>query len=71
MEEAFWVSLSALSDPARWVEYSHPLVGSQTYPGIPGGDPDRHVVWGLTYRFVENFLAAVGQPLPGRQGEVA
>ena len=60
VEEAFWVSLSALSDPARQVEYSHPLVGSETYPGILVGDPDRHVVWGLTYRFVEKFLAVVG-----------
>jgi 8-oxo-dGTP pyrophosphatase MutT (NUDIX family) len=58
VEEAFWVSLSTLSDPLRRVEYSHPLVGATTYPGILVGDPDRHVVWGLTYRFVESFLAA-------------
>jgi 8-oxo-dGTP pyrophosphatase MutT (NUDIX family) len=60
VEEAFWVSLSALSDPARRVEYSHPLVGAETYPGILVGHPDRHVVWGLTYRFVEIFLAVAG-----------
>jgi len=60
VEEAFWVSLSALSDPARRVEYTHPLVGAETYPGILVGDPDRHVVWGLTYRFVEIFLGVVG-----------
>jgi 8-oxo-dGTP pyrophosphatase MutT (NUDIX family) len=66
VEEAFWVPLSVLSDPARRVEYSHPLMGSLTYPGILVGDPDRHVVWGLTYRFVENFLAVAGEPLPDR-----
>jgi hypothetical protein len=60
VEEAFWVSLSALSDPARRVEYSHPLVGAETYPGILVGHPDRHVVWGLTSRFVETFLAVAG-----------
>jgi len=60
VEEAFWVSLSALSDPARRVEYSHPLVGAETFPGILVGHPDRHVVWGLTYRFVEMFLAVAG-----------
>ena len=60
VEEAFWVSLSVLSDPARRVEYRHPLLGAEIYPGILVGDPDRHVVWGLTYRFVEIFLSAVG-----------
>jgi 8-oxo-dGTP pyrophosphatase MutT (NUDIX family) len=60
VEEAFWVSLSVLSDPARRVEYRHPLLGAEIFPGILVGDPDRHVVWGLTYRFVEIFLSAVG-----------
>jgi 8-oxo-dGTP pyrophosphatase MutT (NUDIX family) len=67
VEEAFWVPLAALSDPAQRVEYRHPLMGSVTYPGILVGDPDRHVVWGLTYRFVENFLAVAGEPLPDRR----
>jgi 8-oxo-dGTP pyrophosphatase MutT (NUDIX family) len=57
VDEGLWVSLSALADPARRVEYVHPLLGAETYPGILVGDPDRHVVWGLTYRFVESFLA--------------
>jgi len=61
VDEAFWVSLSTLTDPLRRVEYSYPLVGAVTYPGILVGDPDRHVVWGLTYRFVENFLAVTSQ----------
>jgi len=65
-EEAFWVSLSDLSDPARQVDYNHPLLPSETYPGILVGDPDRHVVWGLTYRFVEGFLAVAGTSLPPR-----
>ena len=65
VDEAFWVTLSALTDPVRQVEYTHPLIPDETYPGILVGDPDRHVVWGLTYRFVESFLAVTGQVLPG------
>jgi len=67
VEKAFWVSLEALSDPARRVEYRHPLLGAETYPGILVGDPDRHIVWGLTYRFVETFLSVAGRGLPSRR----
>jgi len=35
-------------------------------PGIRVGSADPHVVWGLTYRFLETFLALLGQPLPAR-----
>jgi hypothetical protein len=35
-------------------------MGAETYPGILVGDPDRHVVWGLTYRFVEMFRSVAG-----------
>jgi 8-oxo-dGTP pyrophosphatase MutT (NUDIX family) len=64
VEEAFWVSLSALTDPVRQVEYIHPLLPDETYPGILVGDPDKHVVWGLTYRFVETFLTVLDRDLP-------
>jgi hypothetical protein len=30
------------------------------------GGPERHVVWGLTYRFLEIFFEIVGEPLPNR-----
>jgi hypothetical protein len=45
------------------VEYPTPIGG---YPGILVGEPDRHVVWGLTYRFLEIFLDVLGRPLPER-----
>jgi hypothetical protein len=38
------------------------------YPGIVVGDPVRHVVWGLTYRFLEVFFEIVGRPLADRWG---
>jgi 8-oxo-dGTP pyrophosphatase MutT (NUDIX family) len=63
VEEALWVPLRSLLDPRHHVEYPTPWAG---YPGILVGTPDRHVVWGLTYRFLELFLARLGQPLPDR-----
>jgi len=67
VESAFWVPLPELLDPARHVDYrfGHEL-GSLTMPGIRVGSADPHVVWGLTYRFLETFLALLGQPLPAR-----
>jgi 8-oxo-dGTP pyrophosphatase MutT (NUDIX family) len=65
VETAFWVPLATLVDPRHHVEYPTPWAG---YPGIRVGDPERHVVWGLTYRFLEIFLARLGSPLPDRWG---
>jgi 8-oxo-dGTP pyrophosphatase MutT (NUDIX family) len=64
VEQAFWFPVRALLEPARHVPYTarSPL----EFPGILVGEPDRHVVWGLTYSFLEAFFAAVGNPLPDR-----
>ena len=54
---------------------SGPFVGTQNavrpdselrFPGILVGTPERHVVWGLTYRFLEVFFEIAGKPLPNR-----
>jgi 8-oxo-dGTP pyrophosphatase MutT (NUDIX family) len=63
VEDAFWVPIERLADPRHHVEYPTPWAG---YPGILVGQPERHVVWGLTYRFLEIFLARLGHPLPDR-----
>jgi 8-oxo-dGTP pyrophosphatase MutT (NUDIX family) len=63
VETALWVPLSRLVDPAQRVGYPTPI---GDYPGILVGEPDRHIVWGLTYRFLEIFLERVGVPLPER-----
>lgn len=63
VEETLWVPLADLVDPRHHVEYP---VASMGFPGIRVGDPERHVVWGLTYRFLETFLALLGSPLPDR-----
>lgn len=65
---AFWFPLEALRDDARHVEYALPVDGKLAFPGIRVGEAEPHVVWGLTYRFLEVFFAAVGRPLPDRWG---
>jgi 8-oxo-dGTP pyrophosphatase MutT (NUDIX family) len=66
VREAFWFPLASLSDPERRVEYPLPRSFGGPYPGILVGEPDRHVVWGLTYRFLEVFFEVIGRPLPQR-----
>jgi len=67
VQSAFWVPLHQLADPSRHVDYrfAHEL-GELSMPGIRVGEADPHVVWGLTYRFVEMFLSLLGRPLPMR-----
>lgn len=67
---AIWFPLQELLHPERHVDYSTPHVGDMTFPGILVGEPDRHVVWGLTYRFLDIFLATIERPLPDRWGDV-
>ena len=66
METAFWFPLPALLEAERHVTYPHATFESRALPGILVGDPDRHIVWGLTYRFLDVFLSAIGRPLPDR-----
>jgi len=65
VREAFWFPLSGLLDPERHVDYRVTRAWGR-FPGILVGEPERHVVWGLTYRFLEIFFDVVGRPLPRR-----
>ena len=65
--EALWVPVPWLWDPARHVD--HHYRGAGPYPGIQVSESAAHVVWGLTYRFVQNFLDVVGAPAPCRDGD--
>lgn len=65
VQEAFWFPLPALLDPDRHVDYPMKWAGRR-FPGIVVGHPERHIVWGLTYRFLEHLLEVVGHPLPHR-----
>jgi 8-oxo-dGTP pyrophosphatase MutT (NUDIX family) len=66
VEQAFWFPVPALLDVERHVEYEVTHGLDMRFPGILVGTPDRHVVWGLTYRFLEVFFEIVGHPLPNR-----
>ena len=65
VQQAFWFPLFDLQAPERHVPHTYP--GAEVeFPGILVGEPGRHVVWGLTYRFLEEFFSIVGAPLPSR-----
>jgi len=63
---ALWFPVQGLSDPERHVPYRTPAMREVDFPGLLVGEPDRHVVWGLTYRFVDIFMGAIERPLPDR-----
>lgn len=70
VREALWVPVPWLVDPARQTDREVRRAGaSLRFPAIVVGDPKRHVVWGLTYRFLEMLLGAAGAGLPGRWPE--
>ena len=56
--DIFWAPLALLRDESRRMDYLTPF-REEPYPGIHLG-PARHgadrILWGLTYRFVQNFL---------------
>jgi 8-oxo-dGTP pyrophosphatase MutT (NUDIX family) len=66
VEQAFWFPMPALRSAERHVEYVPEHGTESRFPGILVGEPERHVVWGLTYRFLEVFFEVVGKPLPNR-----
>jgi len=61
--EALWVPVPTLLDPARHVGHRY---GPGRWPGVCVGDPDRHVVWGLTYRLLEGLFGVMGMRFPDR-----
>jgi 8-oxo-dGTP pyrophosphatase MutT (NUDIX family) len=63
VRSAFWFPVFELLDPGRRVTHEDREL---PFPGILVGEPGRHVVWGLTYRFLESFFSALGRPLPDR-----
>ena len=65
VQAAFWFPLADMLEEARSVEYAMAHRPDARYPGILVGIPDRHVVWGLTYRFLENLMDVLGHSIPG------
>jgi len=69
VREALWVPLCRLLDPERHVDFRFPRYPASMppFPGIVVGHPERQVVWGLTYRFLEGFFDTLGMPLAERR----
>jgi 8-oxo-dGTP pyrophosphatase MutT (NUDIX family) len=66
VEQAFWFPVAGLLESERHVSYPVRRRDRTAFPGIVVGDPERHIVWGLTYRFLEVFFEVLGMPLPDR-----
>jgi len=65
VQQAFWFPVAGLLNPRRHVPHPAGREG-MAFPGILVGEVGRHVVWGLTYSFLESFFVALGRPLPDR-----
>jgi len=70
VRDAFWFPVVDLLDAGRHVPYPHARYDGRQLPGILVGIPDRQIVWGLTYRFLDVFLSAVGRPLPNHWSDL-
>ena len=66
VRDAFWFPLDSLSDRERHIDHPAKVESGRLFPGILVGKRGRHVVWGLTYRFLDRFLTILGQPFPER-----
>jgi 8-oxo-dGTP pyrophosphatase MutT (NUDIX family) len=66
VRSAFWFPLADMLDEARRVEYVFQKNPGVRYPGVLVGVPERHVVWGMTYRFLGTLFDRLGHPFPTR-----
>jgi 8-oxo-dGTP pyrophosphatase MutT (NUDIX family) len=69
VRSSIWFPVNEILDQQRHVAYRSSETGSMEFPGILVGEPGRHVVWGLTYRFLELFMDAIEHPLPDRSAD--
>jgi 8-oxo-dGTP pyrophosphatase MutT (NUDIX family) len=66
---AFWFPITGLLDEARHVEHVIPQMPDLRFPGIVVGLPDRHIVWGLTFRILDHLLEVLGRPFVQEWGD--
>lgn len=71
VQQAIWFPLVALHEEPRWVEHKIPELPDMRFPGVLVGEPGRHIVWGLTYRFLDRMFAILDRPFPNRWGDLA
>ena len=67
VRSAFWFPLAEMQSAARLIDYEVPKMPEVRFPGILVGEPERHIVWGLTYGFLEDLFIALDRPLPVRK----
>ena len=60
----FTLPISRLLEAKRQTEVKYDAWQGQVFPAIRLNDHEEPVVWGLTYRFLENFFALLGHQLP-------
>jgi 8-oxo-dGTP pyrophosphatase MutT (NUDIX family) len=71
VQDVLWFPLASLHDESRWVEHAIPERPGMNFPGVLVGESERHVVWGLTYRFLDHFLDILEHPMPDRWGDLS
>ncbi|MFN0150026.1 MAG: NUDIX hydrolase [bacterium] len=63
--EAFWIPATVLLDPSRHTSRRYARAGSEiSLPAIRLVEPHHPLLWGLTYRFVEQLYRMLGYALP-------
>lgn len=71
VQQAFWFPLAGLHEAERQVEHVIPEMPDLRFPGIVVGEPDRHIVWGLTFRFLERMLHVIDRPFSEPWGNLS
>jgi 8-oxo-dGTP pyrophosphatase MutT (NUDIX family) len=66
VRSAFWFPLTELRSESRRTTHTIPQFPDRIFPAILVGEPGRHFVWGLTYRFLEEMFALIDRPLRDR-----
>lgn len=66
IREAFWSPLAHAADPARQAMKDFTYAGQTV--NLPTvrlmDDPRAPVLWGITYKFMDDFMEKVGRPIP-------
>ena len=62
--DVFTLSISRLLETKRQTEVQYEAWQGQVFPAIRLSNHEEPIVWGLTYRFLENFFAILGHQLP-------
>jgi len=62
--DVFTLPISRLLETKRQTEVQYEAWQGQVFPAIRLSDHEEPIVWGLTYRFLENFFALLGHHLP-------